>query len=85
MKHTEKSIGTLRFDRRGELLSISFFDISKREWNYFSMKLNFIRHDSVHNGFVSLSVCFWGYALETTCHVLNSILSKSVAKTPYGI
>ena len=35
--------------------------------------------------FKSLSISFWGYTLETTCHILNRILSKSVTKIPYEI
>ena len=36
-------------------------------------------------GFVGLPISFWGYALESACHILNRVLSKSVAKTPYEI
>ena len=36
-------------------------------------------------GFATLSISFWGYALETACLVLNNILSKSVSKMPYEI
>ena len=35
--------------------------------------------------FSSLPIYFYGYALELTCYVLNSIPSKSVSKTPYEI
>ena len=33
----------------------------------------------------SLSISFWGYALESPCYVLNKISSKSANKTPYEI
>ena len=36
-------------------------------------------------GFAGLSIFFWGYALESACYILNRVLSKSVAKTPYEI
>ena len=35
--------------------------------------------------FLKLLISFWGYALETTAHVLNVLPSKSVASTPYEI
>ena len=36
-------------------------------------------------GFADLPVSFWGYALESSCYILNNVPSKSVAKTPYEI
>ena len=33
-------------------------------------------------GFASLSIYFWGYALESACYILNKVSSKSVNKTP---
>ena len=36
-------------------------------------------------GFTSLSISFWGYALESTCYLLNKVSSKSIIKTPYEI
>ena len=36
-------------------------------------------------GFATLSISFWGYALETACLMLNNISNKSVSKTPYEI
>ena len=36
-------------------------------------------------GFASLSISFWGYALESACYLLNRVPSKSVIKTPYEI
>ena len=36
-------------------------------------------------GLASLSIFFWRYVLESTCYVLNKILSKSVNKIPYQI
>ena len=36
-------------------------------------------------GFAGLPISFWGYALESTCYILNRVPSKSVAKTPYEI
>ena len=35
--------------------------------------------------FANLPISFWGYILETTCYILNKILSKSIDKTPYEI
>ena len=35
--------------------------------------------------FASLSISFWGYALESAFYVLNRISSKFANKTPYGI
>ena len=35
--------------------------------------------------FIDLPISFWGYALETTIYVLNSIPSKSVPSTPYEL
>ena len=35
--------------------------------------------------FVSLPISFWGYALETTCYILNKVPSKSVDITLYEI
>ena len=35
--------------------------------------------------FAQLPDSFWGYALETTVHILNSVPSKSVSKTPYEL
>ena len=35
--------------------------------------------------FSSLSISFWGYALESACYVLNRVPSKSVSRTPYEI
>ena len=36
-------------------------------------------------GFATLPLSFWGYALETACHLLNNVPSKSVVSTPYEI
>ena len=36
-------------------------------------------------GFASLPVFFWDHALETSCHILNRVPTKLVAKTPYEI
>ena len=36
-------------------------------------------------GISTLPISFWGYALESTCYVLNRVPSKSVSKTPYEI
>ena len=36
-------------------------------------------------GFASLPISFQGYALESTCYVLNMVPSKFVAKTSYEI
>ena len=33
----------------------------------------------------SLSIFFWGYALESACYVLNRVPSKSVSKIPHKI
>ena len=35
--------------------------------------------------FASLSIFFWGYALESACYIINRVPSKSAAKTPYEI
>ena len=35
--------------------------------------------------FSKLLISLWGYALETTAHVLNVLPRKSVASTPYEI
>ncbi len=32
-----------------------------------------------------MSVSFWGFALESTLHILNKIPSKSVSSIPYEI
>ena len=55
--------------------------------NDISERKNRILLDMVQSmmGFATLSISFWGYTLETTCVVLNNILSKSVCKTPYEI
>ena len=36
-------------------------------------------------GFMTLPIFLWGYALKTTCYILNKVPSKSVNKTPYEI
>ena len=36
-------------------------------------------------GFASLSIFFWGYALETASYILNKVPNKSVDKTLYKI
>ena len=33
--------------------------------------------------FATLPLSFWRYALETACHLLNNVLSKSIIFTPY--
>ena len=35
--------------------------------------------------FAGLPIFLWGYALESTCYILNRVLSKSINKTPYEI
>ena len=50
-------------------------------------RMNWILLDMVRSmiEFVSLSISFWNYTLETTYYILNRVPSKSVAKTPYEI
>ena len=47
--------------------------------------MNLVEHDSIYMDFVSLSIFFWRYALESACYILNKILRKLVTKTPYEI
>ena len=99
-KQTGKSIKTLRSDRRGEYLSSEFLTYLGEngilsQWtppgtpqlNGVSERRNRTLLDMVRSmmGFASLSISFWGYALESACYLLNRVLSKSVIKTPYEI
>ena len=34
-------------------------------------------------GFATLPISFWGYTLESACHILNKVPSKSISKTPH--
>ena len=99
-KQTEKSIKTLWSDREGEYLCSKFLTYLEEneilsQWippkipqhNGILERRNRILLDMVWSlmGFATLSIFFWGYALETVCLVLNNISNKSVSKTSYKI
>ena len=97
-KQTGKCIKILRSDRGGEYLSNDFVTYLREngilsQWtppgtpqhNGVSERRNRTLLDMVRSmmGFASLSISFWGYALESACHILNKVPSKSVSKTPH--
>ena len=99
-KQTGKSIKTLRSDRGGEYLSSEFLPYLGEigifsQWtppgtpqhNGVSERRNRTLLDMIRSmmGFASLSISFWGYALESACYLLNRVTSKPVIKTPYEI
>ena len=99
-KQTGKDIKILRSDRGGEYLSNEFLTYLEEngilsQWtppgtlqlNGMSERRNRTLLDMVQSmmGFAGLPICFWGYALESACYILNKVPSKSVAKTPYEI
>ena len=99
-KQTGKSIKILRSDRGGEYLSTEFRDFLKEngiisqltppftpQHNGVSERRNRTLLDMVRSmmTFTDLSIYSWGYALQTTVHILNRAPSKSVQKTPYEV
>ncbi|KAK4386118.1 Retrovirus-related Pol polyprotein from transposon TNT 1-94 [Sesamum angolense] len=97
---TGRKIKTLRSDRSGEYLSGEFIDYLKEngivsQWtprgtpqlNGVAEKRNRTLLDMIRSmmSFTELPLSFWGYALETTARLLNIVLSKIVAQTPYQI
>ena len=96
----DKKIKMFRSDRGREYLSDEFMTYLEEneilsQWtppgtpqlNGVSERRNRTLLDMVRSmmGFASLSISFWGYALETAYYILNKVPSKSVAKTPYEI
>ena len=95
-----KTIKVLRFDRGGEYLSQEF-DNHLKDCGIFSQltppekphlndvfeRRNQTLLDIVRSvmSLADLPISFWGYALETTAHTLNSSPSKAVEKTPYEL
>nr|GEU32224.1 hypothetical protein [Tanacetum cinerariifolium] len=93
-----RKIKVLRSDRRGEYLSIKFFDHLK---NYgivsqltppITPLLNGVAErrtrtllDMVRSMMcrATLPIRFWGYALETAAHILNLVPTKKVSKTTF--
>ena len=55
--------------------------------NSVSKKRNCTRLDMVRSmmSFTDLPIYLWGYALQTTLHVLNKAPSKSIRKTSYEL
>ena len=93
-----KKIKVLRSDRGGEYLSIEFFDhlrdcgiVSQLtpprtpQLNGVAERRNRTLLEMVRSMMnrASLPITFWGYALETTAHILNLVPTKKVAKTPH--
>ena len=93
-----KSIKALRSDRGGEYLSQEFIDhltdcgiVSQLtppgtpQWNGVCERRNRTLLDMVRSMMSQsdLSICIWGYPLETAPFLLNRVPSKSVKKTPY--
>ena len=89
-KQTEKGIKTLRSDRGGEYLFSEFLTylgengilsqwipLGTPQHNDISERRNRILLDMVRSTieFVTLSISFWGYTLETACLVLNNVSS----------
>ncbi|KAJ9535406.1 hypothetical protein OSB04_un001478 [Centaurea solstitialis] len=96
----DKKIKFLRSDRGGEYLSQEFNNhliecgiVSQLtppytpQMNGVSERRNRTLLDMVRSMMCrsSLSVSFWGHALETAAHILNKVPTKSVEKTPYEI
>ena len=88
----------LRSDRGGEYLSIEFLDYLKEcrivsqlmpprtpQLNGVAERRNRTLLDMVRSMMsgASLPISLWGYALETSTHVLNLVPTKKVSKTPY--
>ncbi|GJV68179.1 zinc finger, CCHC-type containing protein [Tanacetum coccineum] len=96
----DKTIKSLRYDRRGEYISQEFLDHLKEH--------GIIAHHTPsytpqHNGVferrnrtlldlvrlkmsqTTLPKSFWDYALESTAHILNMVPTKKVEKTPYEV
>ncbi|GJY20842.1 retrotransposon protein, putative, ty1-copia subclass [Tanacetum coccineum] len=96
----EKTIKALRSDRGREYLSQQILDhlrshgiISQLtppytpQHNGVSKKRNRTLLDMVRSmmSLTTLPMSFWGYALESTARILNTIPTKKVNKTPYEI
>ena len=93
-----RNIKMLRSDRGGEYLSIEFLDYLKEcgivsqltpprtaQLNLVAERRNQTLLYMVHSMMsrASLPISFWGYALETSAHILNLVPTKKVAKTPH--
>ncbi|GJV95460.1 putative RNA-directed DNA polymerase [Tanacetum coccineum] len=96
----DRKIKVLKSDSGGEYLSIEFFDHLKNcgivsqltplrtpQLNGIAERRNRTLLDMVRSMMsrATLLISFWGYALETTTHVLNLIHIKKVSKTPFEI
>ncbi|KAJ9557142.1 hypothetical protein OSB04_011756 [Centaurea solstitialis] len=96
----DKRIKFLRSDRGGEYLSDEFDNhlmecgiVSQLtppytpQMNGVSERRNHTLLDMVRTMMChsSLSISFWGHALETAAHILNRAPTKSVEKTPYEL
>ena len=99
-KQTGKNIKSLRSDRGGEYLSTEFQEFLKEngiisqltppytpQLNGVAERRNRTLLDMVRSmvSFTDLPVSFWGYALQTTVHILDRVPSKLVNQTPYEI
>ena len=99
-KQTRHSIKALRSDRGGKYLSGEFLNLFKDkgiifEWTPpYTPQLNGVAKTRNHTllnmvrsmiSFTDLSISFCRHILETTAHILNKILSKSLSSTPYEL
>ncbi|TYJ98809.1 gag/pol protein [Cucumis melo var. makuwa] len=95
-----KKIKILRSDRGGDYMDLRFQDymIEQRiqsqlsapgtpQQNSVSERRNRTLLDMVHSmmSYAQLPSSFWGYAVETTVHILNNVPSKSVSETPFEL
>ena len=93
-----ESIKTLRLDHEGEYLSTEFTQFlmdngilaqltppHTPQMNGVSERINRALLVQSMMSFAKLPISLWRYALETAVRVLNVLLRKSVASTPYEI